>query len=384
MPIDRRSFLDELLAAAAVSGLLAGDASAQAPARKQGAVSASGHDSISFWNQFYDTQTRAGGQPKLAAPERQARFLYHASSGFHYPTEIPKDALLDHEGDVSATISVGQFHPSKADRAIFNQLQSATFRVDCVQTRPMMNLVAPLAWAALASLFPDKQGKLPSLQSLGFQNTDSTGSQASTVFLPGGVGKLAVNISMVHKESIVHKILTEAQSIAGITAPFFAFPAISIPALKALTSIYSALEQHADFLLNSPLTSAVATQQALADQGDVQVLPLASGDYVLVPQAHTDELSKHLDNLVMTSGYLVQKDAPTNQPIETRAANAIPDVTYVTLKVSVKAATAAPPAKTADTPAPAESSSDSSKGGASKPPAKSNGNSNSTPPKKKQ
>ena len=383
MPNDRRSFLEELLAAAAVSSLIAPEASAQAQAKKQGAASPGGHDSISFWNQFYDTQTRAGGQPKLAAPERQARFLYHGSSGFHYPTEIPKDALLDHEGDVSATISVGQFHPSKTDRTAFNQLQSATFRVDCVQTRPMMNLVAPLAWAALASLFPDKQGKLPSLQSLGFQNTDSTGSQSSTVFLPGGVGKLAVNISMVHKESIVHKILTEAQSIAGITAPFFAFPAISIPALKALTSIYSALEQHADFLLNSPLTMAVATQQGLADESnDVQVLPLATGDYVLVPQAHTDELSKHLDNLVMTSGYLVQKDAPTNQPIETRAANAIPDVTYVTLKVSVKAATAASPAK-ADAPAPAADSSDSSKGSASKPPAKSGGSS-STPPKKKQ
>ncbi len=382
MSIDRRSFLDEILAAAALSGLLSGDAAAQV--RKSAAPPPGTHDSIAFWSDFYESGTRGGPKAQVAAPERQARFLYHGSGGFHYPTEIPKEALLDHDGDVSVTLNVAQFHPSKTDRTAFAQLQSATFRVDCVQTRPMMNLMAPLAWAALASLFPDKQGKLPSLQSLGFQNTDTTGSQSSTVFLPGGIGKLAVNISMVHKESIVHKILTEAQSIAGITAPFFAFPAISIPALKALTSIYSALEQHASFLLNSPLTMAVATQQALGVEGtDVQALPLASGDYVLVPQAHTDELSKHLDNLDMTGGFLVQKDAPTNQPIETRAANAIPEVTYVTLHVSVKAATA-PPQPKSEAPAADSSSSDASKSSSpSKAPAKSG---TTTPPatKKKQ
>ncbi len=378
MPIDRRSFLDELLAAAALSSLISGEAIAQS--KPSSPPPPGSHDSISFWNQFYDTQTRGGGEPKLAAPERQARFLYHGSGGFHYPTEIPKTALLDHEGDVSATISVGQFHPSKADRAAFSQVQSGTFRVDCVQTRPMMNLMAPLAWAALASLFPDKQGKLPSLQTLGFQNTDTPNSDASTVFLPGGVGKLAVNISTVRKESIIHKVLTEAQSIAGITAPFFAFPAISIPALKALTSIYSALEQHANFLLNSPLTMAVATQQAMAEDNTASgVLPLASGDYILVPQAHTDDLSKHLDSLDLNSGYLVAKDAPTNQPIETRAANSIPDVTYVTLRVSVKPATAPPPAKS-EAPAADTSGGDAGKS-SSKPAAKS-----ATPPatKKKQ
>src|SRR5579863_1812020 len=124
MPIDRRSFLDEILAAAALSSLVSPNALAQAQARTPSTPPPGTHDSISFWNDFYDTQTRAGGAPKLAAPERQARFLYHASSGFHYPPEIPKDALLDHDGDVSATINVGQFHPSKADRVAFSQLQS--------------------------------------------------------------------------------------------------------------------------------------------------------------------------------------------------------------------------------------------------------------------
>ena len=106
-------------------------------------------------------------------------------------------------------------------------------------------------------------------------------------------------------------------------------------------------------------------------------LPLASGEYVLVPQAHADELGKNLDKLDMTGGYLVNKTAPSSQPPETRAANAVPDVTYVTLKVVVTAAqsTSAP----ASPPAAAAGSSDSSSS-TSKAPAKGS----STTTKKKQ
>ena len=304
----------------------------------------------------------------MAAPEREVRFLYHGSKGLAFTSDIPANSLLDHAGDVSVTLNLGQFRPAKSDQIAFRQLQSSSLRVDCVQTRPMMNLFAPLAWASLASLFPDKQGKLPSLQTLGFQSTSSSAPE-NKVTLPGGMGKLAVNISMVRRESMVHKVLTEAQTIAGITAPFFAFPAISIPALKAITTIYSALEQHTAFLLNSPLTLAVATQQALQDETRTPAyLPLVSGDYVLVPQAHVDELGKNMDKLELTQGYLVDKGAPSSQAPETRAANAVPDVTYVTLRVVV--APLAGPSSAAPPPAdsaPSDSSSDSS----SKAPSKS-------------
>ncbi|MDR3703371.1 MAG: hypothetical protein P4L56_27230 [Candidatus Sulfopaludibacter sp.] len=357
MPIDRRSFLDRIFAAAALSSLTGGDASAQTPTAPPPGT----HDSIAFWNQLYESQR--GGPPKLAAPEREVRFLYHGSKGLAYTSDIPKTSLLDHPGDVAVTINLGQFRPSRTDQNAFRQLQSSSLRVDCVQTRPMMNLFAPLAWASLASLFPDKQGKLPSLQTLGFQATNSNAPE-NKVTLPGGLGKMAVNISTVRKESMLYKILTEAQNIAGITAPFFAFPAISIPALKAITTIYSALEQHTAFLLNSPLTMAVATQQALLDETRTpQYLPLVTGDYVLVPQAHVDELGKSLDKIDLTQGYLVDKNAPSNQPPETRAANCVPDVTYVTLRIAVSPLTpgSAPP------PAPAGSPPSSDNGGSTAP-----------------
>ena len=183
MPIDRRSFLDEILAAAALSSLLPQNASAQAPARIPATPPPGTHDSINFWNDLYESHR--GGAPKLAAPERQVRFVYHhPQKGFAFMQDIPKDSLLDHAGDVKVTLNMGQFRPAKSDQTAFKQLQSSSLRVDCVQTRPMMNLVAPLAWASLASLFPDKQGKLPSLQTLGFQNNNP--GTDNIVLLPGG------------------------------------------------------------------------------------------------------------------------------------------------------------------------------------------------------
>jgi hypothetical protein len=383
MPINRRNFLDEILAAGALMSVMPGEGLSQQQAGPA-APPPGTHDSIRFWNSFYDNAPSRGrtgnAEAKLPAPERQVRFLNHGSNGLRYTSDIKPDELLDHGGDVSVTVNLGQFRPSATDRAAFKQLQTSSLRLDCVQTRPMMNLFAPLAWASLASLFPDKQGKLPSLQTLGFQSATSTGPE-NKVVLPLGLGKMAINVSMVRRESIVHKILTEAQQIAGITAPFFAFPAISIPALKAVTTIYSALEQHTSFLLNSPLTMIVATQRALDDETrEVQYLPLVSGDYVLVPKIHEEELNKSMDKLDILQGFLVNKNAPSNQSPETRAAAAVPNVTYVTMRVTVAALPAGSAVQSRPEP---ESGGDSGSGGSTSAPKKAGSPSTGTTQKKK-
>jgi hypothetical protein len=380
MPSNRRNFLEEILAAGALMGLAPGEGLSQQQA-PPAAPPPGAHDSISFWNSFYDNAPSRGRNAvaeKLPAPERQVRFLNHGSKGLRYTSDIKPDELLDHGGDVSVTVNLGQFRPGVADRAAFKQLQSSSLRLDCVQTRPMMNLFAPLAWASMASLFPDKQGKLPSLQTLGFHSASSTGPE-NKVVLPFGLGKMAVNVSMVRKESLLHKILIDAQQIAGIASPFFAFPAISIPALKAVTTIYSALEQHTSFLLNSPLTMTVATQRALDDETrEVQYLPLVSGDYVLVPKVHEEELSKSMDKLDVLQGYLVDRNAPANQSPEARAGAAIPNVTYVTMRVTV----AALPAGSAVQSKPEPEGGGDSGGGAASAPKKA-GSTGSTQKKKK-
>ena len=112
------------------------------------------------------------------------------------------------------------------------------------------------------------------------------------------------------------------------------------------------------FLLNGALTPVVGTQQAVDDPDlPAGYIPLASGDYVLVPAAHTDKLKDILGNLEVRQGYLVEKDKDTNVPIETRAKVASPDVTYVSLKVTVSPITTQSPAPSPpkpDNPSPSK------------------------------
>jgi hypothetical protein len=63
---------------------------------------------------------------------------------------------------------------------------------------------------------------------------------------------------------------------------------------------------------------------------------LLSGDYLMLPQEHTDELAKELPNLDLIQGYLVRKDADPNLPLQTRAQSAVPGVTYASMRVSVQ------------------------------------------------
>jgi hypothetical protein len=84
------------------------------------------------------------------------------------------------------------------------------------------------------------------------------------------------------------------------------------------------------------LTTAVATQQALSDPDrEDHYIGLLSGDYLMVPQKHTDDLAKELPNLDLVQGYLVRKDADPNLPLATRAQNVLPGITYASMRISV-------------------------------------------------
>jgi len=47
-------------------------------------------------------------------------------------------------------------------------------------------------------------------------------------------------------------------------------------------------------------------------------------------------MAKEMENLDLVQGYLVRKDADQNQPLQTRAMSAVPDVSYFSMRVSVK------------------------------------------------
>jgi hypothetical protein len=342
--LSRRSFVADasmlgLLAALMPELAAAQDAAPQAPADD------TPHDSYDFWNGFFDSvnpdsknfgQKGASRGPadQLPDPAAQTQYLHYSDTlkKLRYASDIGKDELLNHDGDVAVSIALSQYQPSNANGDA--NIRAVQLRVDTTQIHPYMNIIAPLAWTAIASLEPSKAGKV-SLDQLGFK-TPQAQQGTSKILLTQGSGKVAVNISKAATTSIFVKALNIIMQGTKIVAPLVTLPAISVPALSAFTEVLSYWEDRTRFIMAGNLTTAVATQQALSDpEREDRYISLLSGDYLMVPQKHTDELAKELPNLDLIQGYLVRKDADPSQPLQTRAENAIPGISYASMRVSV-------------------------------------------------
>jgi uncharacterized membrane protein YgcG len=303
------------------------------------------HDSYDFWNGFFDSvnplspnygnkAASRGPADQLPDPAAETQYLHYCDprKSLRYASDIAKDELLDHDGDVSVSIALSQYRPATSNGE--PNTRAAQLRVDTTQIHPYMNIIAPLAWTAIASLEPSKAGKV-SLDQLGFRNPQAQ-LGTSKILLTQGTGKLAVNISKAGSGSIFVKALNIMLQGAKIAAPLVTLPAISVPALSAFTEALSYWEDRTRFIMAGNLTTAVATQQALSDpEREARFIGLLSGDYLMVPQKHTDELAKELPNLDLVQGYLVHKDADPSLPLQTRAENVVPGVSYASMHVSV-------------------------------------------------
>jgi hypothetical protein len=354
------------LLAALLPELAAAQAQSPAPSQEEAP-----HDSYDFWNGFFDSvnpnsqtygkkSATRGPQDQLPDPGAETQYLHYHSEmkRLRYATDIGKDELLDHNGDVAVSIALSQFRTGEGDTSI----HASQMRVDTTQIHPFMNILAPLAWTAIASLEPNKAGKV-SLDQLGFK-TPQARQGTSKILLTGGTGKLAVNISKAAATSIFVKALHVMMAGAKIAVPLVTFPAVSVPALSAFTEALSYWEDRTKFLMAGNLTTAVATQQAISDpEREDRYIGLVSGDYLMLPMKHTNELSKELPNLDLVQGYLVRKDADPNLPLEARAQHAVPGVTYASMRISVQKLDAS---IATEKPAASQSESSSSSSGKSK------------------
>jgi uncharacterized membrane protein YgcG len=347
MSVSRRRFVGNGLALGLLSSVLPPE-TALALSQQPNAVPAepadAPHDAFDFWSGFYDSvnphsssygTAGRGATGGLADATLQTQYLhYHPDVGrLRYATDIEKNELLDHDGDVAVSVALSQFRPGTGDL----KEQASQLRIDATQTSPLMNLFAPLAWTAIASIMPEKGGKIPSLDQLGFKSDQAT-SSTSHILLTKGTGKVAVNISRAPNDSGFLKVLKVMMTGLKVVAPLVTLPAISIPALNAFSEAFAYWEDRTRFLMNGNLVHAIATQQALADpEHDSRYIGLVSGDYVMVPQKHTDELASEMPNLELNQGYLVHKDADKNLPVSKRAETAVPGVTYATMHIAVSA-----------------------------------------------
>jgi hypothetical protein len=309
------------------------------------------HNSQQFWDNFGASVAPAGASNRTRGlfshkkPDASAGSLDRQIDFFHYDptnktlrfaTAIEPKELIDYNGDIQASLAVNGFRMAAEDRAQFQQLQSAQLRIDVVQNKSLLqNILDPMAWTSLASLFPDSSGNLPPMQNLSF-DPGAASQKMKQVILPGGSGQWAVNLSMAHKQSAFVGILQTLTSAVGKFAPVVGLPAISVEALQGFSSLYGAFEQRTTFLLNSFPQLGFATQQARKAAETEQGMNLVSGDYVLVPHAYTSQLVAHADSLELRQGYLVPKGAPTNTSIIDLALPLKPDITYLSATIGLK------------------------------------------------
>jgi hypothetical protein len=340
MSISRRSFSGNALALAFASALFNADPALGLRSADTSSADAP-HDAYTFWNGFFDSVNTASpdynkgarsGSSGVVDPAVETQYLHYKADTkqLRYATDIAHDELLDHDGDVGVSIQLSKFrNGSGVDKNKNQQL-----RIDATQTHAYMNLLAPLAWSAIASLKPNSMGKI-SLDDLGFKS-DQAVSATSNILLTKGTGKLAVNVSQPPNDAQFVKILKVMIEGAKLVAPMVVLPAVSVPALSAFSEAFGYWEDRTRFVMNGNLTTAVATQQAMSDPSrDDSYIGLLSGDYVMVAKRDTTTLGNELPNLDLVQGYLVRKDAKTSDPLETRAAAAVPGLTYTTMRLAV-------------------------------------------------
>ena len=345
MAVSRRNFLADASALGMITALLPQLAAAQASAAQAPpSDEVLPHDSYEFWNGFFDSVNpykstygnkvaSRGPADQLPDPASQTQYLHYDTDKkkLRYASDIQKEELLDHDGDVGVSIALAQFRPGQGE----NNLKASQLRVDTTQVHPFVDIITPLAWSAIASINPNKMGQV-SLDALGFKSPQAT-QGTSKILLTRGTGKLAVNVSRAAAESMFMKALNIMLAGAKIAAPILTLPAISVPALSTFTEMMSYWEDRTRFIMSGNLTHAVATQQALDDPDrEPTYMGLVSGDYLMVPQKHVDELAKALPNLDLTQGYLIPRDADPNLPLAERAQGAVPGITYASMHINVQ------------------------------------------------
>jgi hypothetical protein len=331
MEINRR----EMMTSAAAFAVLAHTIDPRAFAQAVQNTPHTAVDVAGYWSSFYDDTiaTKGPNQAALAAAKRKTLYLYSSDSGqpIVYAENIPTSSLPAINGDVLVKLAISQYRPAKGDIST----DVSHLRIDATQTFDYMNLIAPLSWATIASITPDKDiSKLPTIDQLGFKAQATADTiNLKQLMLPSGVGKMAVNVTRPADAKFTEIISTTSTAVSAVLS-MMTLPAISVPAIKVFSALLGKWQSHATIIMNGNLTPVIAT--SVPPPGTLMPqspMPLPSGYFVMLPEEHKPELTSEFDKLVLENGFLVHKDAPTSQDLVTRAQNAVPGVSYATLRI---------------------------------------------------
>src|ERR1039457_1919593 len=361
----RRSFFQDIALLSALAAL----------AEEEGYAQAKDEKTADFWDAYFTEAARDPNQGSkgstdgsLMDPTKKVQLIQATDAGLRY-TDAISDSELRSDEDVVVTLNAGHFRPAPDDHKAISRSKGAQVRLDWMQTRSIMNLIAPMAWAGLAAWSVEKTtysyGKVsdptgnsvidkttgkpvivksvkagpatPSLNDLDFKDPNAPNAPVQNqVILMGGSGRMALNVRGVSPNQRLQSVLNKSVQYSSIIAPFFGFAPIAIPALRVLTTLLGAVFNHESVIMNSMPLQILATQDAKRGPHDPSSVKIISGDFIAIPTEQAANLKGSLDKLRVVNGWLVHQDSSQDLPPEQRAQDPkIPEVTYMSMAFTI-------------------------------------------------
>jgi hypothetical protein len=350
MTIRRRDFLSGAIAGACVPMSLSKLAlAAQQEAKSSGTEEVApapdylDQNTIDFWMKTVPAGKTRSADPSIPPPPDPTKipeFLIYTDDahGFRSIGEI-QDSELIPSGDATVSLFVNQLRCSEDDVKKTASLKAAALRINMQQQKPLVPILGVLAYPLMAGIFSKNAKGLPALTA---PTIDTGAVKLQYVPLPGGSAKWDWNVFAQHEQSSLGKFiqyaLQEADQLAPGIAHLMSFPAATTPALVAIDMLWSYWQAKAPshWLFNDVQTDVYATQDTKLFFDPKSSVPLVKGQstYVLIPQAYLPEFKKSQNDVVVRQGFIVPKGTDPKD-VRKAAQNAVSNVTYLTVTVSV-------------------------------------------------
>jgi len=342
--INRRSVLGSIPSLGALFGLGApallaetGNSLFQSPENPGG----QNQSNDEFWNE--NIRNTESGNARSMSPNAAPRavFVYFdPARGFVAGSDIGDDGLID-RGDANVIVNVDHIRPSAKDQGRFANLQGGSLRIDLQQQNPLPSLSERLAWTAIAAILPENK-QLPPLKEMTFDPGTAWGKM-QTVPLPGGGGRWTWNFFLQHRKGRWMQLFDTIRSSQGLAMQILGvgLPAMAITALTTVDKIVAALTRDTgtDWVFQSSDNYIYATKEA-RDSFEGSKLRLRQGTYVILPSDQVSSFSKQASKLVVKDGLVVPANTSSLDAYDA-AKEVIPDVTYLTVGVTIKSKPAA-------------------------------------------
>jgi hypothetical protein len=128
-----------------------------------------------------------------------------------------------------------------------------------------------------------------------------------------------------------------APQVAAVI-PFLGLPGIAVTAFVAINKFLSRIPHVPQWLFQQcEKLATVTTRSAFDNNLHDTYLPLVAGRYIVVPAGHVEALQNELKkgSFTFVQGRMVPKDQADKWNVAGIAENTMPDVTYVTMRVTV-------------------------------------------------